>query len=164
MKEPTLTRYGNILLVEDGEGELSTRDVNKIERDEKQRCIIQVERRHVFADKVVGCLCRAMFFGMFPDWTYYKKGDAMVGYTVAHYDVVRRITYVDFQNTASPSQVIKGTASVLGAHAADTFLKLPREEQENRSVYAAQIWGKSALGEIPFMLAFWEVFASRARG
>jgi len=44
------------------------------------------------------------------------------------------------------------------------FLELSQEDQKNRSMCAAQAWGKSDLGEIPFMQAFWEVFASRARG
>ena len=57
--------------------------------------------------------------------------------------------------------IIKGSARVLGAHVADTLVKMSREDQQNRSLYATQVWGKSDLGEIPFMQAFWEVLSSR---
>lgn len=166
MKEPTLTRYpiGDLILMEDGEGDFSIRDENKIERDEKQKCVIQVERKHDFADGAVDCICRATFFDMIPDLTQYNKDGILVGFACAHYDVERKTTIVDFKNNPSPSQVIKGAASVLGAHTANAFLELSQEDQKNRSMYAAQAWGKSDLGEIPFMMAFWEVFASRARG
>lgn len=164
MKEPTLTRYGNLLLVEDGEGPISGRDVNKIERDEKQKCIIQVERGHIFDNGEIGCLCKATFFDVSPDFTQYGKEGTVVETVVAHYHVERKATYVDFKNKSFPSQIIKGSARVLGAHIANAFLELPREDQQNRRMYAARVWGKPALGEIPFMLAFWEVFALRACG
>ena len=164
MKGPTLTRYGNLLLVEDGEEPISVRDVNKIERDEKQKCIIQVEREHVFADGEVGCLCRTTFFDMFPDFTQYEREGTVVETLIAHYHVERKATYVNFKERPYLSQVIKGSARVLGAHVADTLVKMSREDQQNRSLYATQVWGKSDLGEIPFMQAFWEVFALRAQG
>ena len=163
MKETTLTRYGNLLLVEDGEEPLSGRDVNKIER-EKQKCIIQVEREHVFADGEVGCLCRATFFDMFPDLAQYEREITVVNALIAHYHVERKATYVDFKNKSLPSQIIKGSACVLGAHVANAFLELSHEGQKNRALYATRVWGKSGLGEISFMQSFWEVFALRARG
>jgi hypothetical protein len=147
MEKPTLHYYGNLIIVEDGEGDFSDRDDNTIERDNKQRAIIQMQHNHTFSDGGVGLCYRVHIFYS----ENIEEGEAKRKVTAPSFGVLNM----------KPSQVIRAVAKRLGSIVASEFLELQDKDQQSMSLYAAQAWGKSGLGEIDFMLAFWERISSK---